>query len=196
MVFLASCTAYAQTAQTGGTNQAIQRTEKIVSLDLRDAPIQSAIRMLFEGTGLSYSFGQGTAGTVNMRLIDVPFTQALDKVMKAGNLQVRQDSNVYIIEPKKAEVTVATPAPDIRIDDEEQIDRKLVLDKITVGYTDAYDMLTLLNGGDIRSSNSLSSGFGNTNSGSRMNTNSSSSNYSTSSTRSYSTSSGSYGTTK
>lgn len=133
------CLAWAQDGNDNG------KPEKKVTIDFRDVPIQSAVRILFEGTGFSYNFEPGVTGNVNMKLVDVAFSQALDKVLQSANMTLRNENNVFTIGPKKDQVTEITPTPVVSIE-ETQLTPKMIVEKIPIGNLSLYDMLSMLYG--------------------------------------------------
>ncbi|MHB0999329.1 MAG: hypothetical protein ACYC27_08780 [Armatimonadota bacterium] len=124
------CSAFPAAAQTE------RETEKKISVNFKDVPIQNAIEVLFEGTGLNYAIEPGVRGTVNVRLVDVPFSDALTAVLKASSMTVRKENGIYTIGPlREAATEVAGPTVDIP-----EIERQKILEKIPIGYADVYDI--------------------------------------------------------
>jgi hypothetical protein len=85
-----------------------------ISLDLKDADLQSALTMLFENSGKSFVLESGTKGTVNVSLHDVTWEQALRAVLESANLSYTIDtaSNVYHIYPAPTKLP-ASPTPSL-----------------------------------------------------------------------------------
>jgi len=134
------------------------KPEKSVTINFLDVPIQSAVRILFEGvSGVSYNFEPGVTGNVNMKLVDVPFTQALEKVLQSANMTMTNENGIYTIAPKKEQVTEVAPAPDIKIE-EPELQPKMILEKVPIGYSNVYDILAILGGGS--SGGGMSGGMG------------------------------------
>ena len=79
-----------------------------ISLELKDAPLQSALTMLFKDTGKSFVLEGGARGDVNASLNDVAWDNALRAVLDSLNLTYVREGNTYIIRPA---ATTAPPAP-------------------------------------------------------------------------------------
>jgi type II secretory pathway component GspD/PulD (secretin) len=134
---------------------------KRVTINFKDVAIKSAIDMLFEGSGQNYAFEPGVTGTVNVKLVDIPFPDALSAVLKAANLTMRKDKAVYIIGPQKeAPPVVLAPPPAVVKEAAKPAPKKVVI-KIPVGYADAFDIAAVFGVTGTRSSAaSMTSGTG------------------------------------
>lgn len=79
-----------------------QDATKNVSISFNQAPVRQAFTELFQQVGLNYSLDPSIQGTVTASLKDIPFTVALDSLLKAARPQltymVRDD--VYDIHPR------------------------------------------------------------------------------------------------
>jgi len=86
--------------------------ESRISLELKDADLQSALTMLFKDTGRSFVLEEGARGNVNVSLNDVMWGQALNAVLESLNLTYRYDpdSKVYYIKPSE-QVPPPPPTP-------------------------------------------------------------------------------------
>ncbi len=95
--------------------------QQTISLELRDADLQSALIMLFKNTDRSFVLEPGAKGDVNVSLQNVPWEQALRAILEALNLSYVRDGNIYRIRPgttsppaiaRAVEVsTTGTPTP-------------------------------------------------------------------------------------
>ena len=134
---------------------------KRVTVNFKDVAVKNAIEMLFEGSGQNYAFEPGVQGTVNVKLVDIPFPDALSAVLKAANLTMRKDKAVYIIGPQKeAPPVVLAPPPAVVKEAVKPAPKKVVI-KIPVGYADAFDIGAFFGVAGTRSSAaSMSSGTG------------------------------------
>jgi len=142
LVLLIPCCAFAQNAEAQPP-----KSEKSVTVDFRDVPVQAAVRALFEGTGLSFAFDSGVSGNVNVKLVDVPFSDALDKVLQSANMTMRSDNNVITIGPKKEQTAVATSQPEFpKIDTEPKLAPNLIIEKIIIGPSDVFDIYSMILG--------------------------------------------------
>ncbi|MHB1458753.1 MAG: hypothetical protein ACYC0V_17730 [Armatimonadota bacterium] len=124
------CSTFPAAAQT------VRETEKPISVNFKDVPIQNALDILFQGTGLNKVIEPGVRGTVNLTLVDVPFSDALSAITKAAGMTVRKEKGIYYIGPQK-EYTPESVASDITVP---EIEKAKILEKIPIGYADVYDI--------------------------------------------------------
>jgi type IV pilus assembly protein PilQ len=74
-------------------------TGKKISLDVQDADIREVLRLLAEASGLNIIVSPEVNGTVTMRMLDVPWEQVLDAILKLHGLAMEQSGNVLFILP-------------------------------------------------------------------------------------------------
>ena len=74
-------------------------TGRKVSLDFKDADIKNILRLIAEVSNLNIIAGDDVGGKITMRLVDVPWDQALDVVLQARALGKSQVGNVMRIAP-------------------------------------------------------------------------------------------------
>ena len=72
---------------------------RLISLDLQDTDIDNALRIIAEVSNLNIVTTEDVAGKVTLRLIDVPWDQALDVILKINSLGKVQEGNVIRIAP-------------------------------------------------------------------------------------------------
>jgi type IV pilus secretin PilQ/predicted competence protein len=72
---------------------------RLISLDLQDTDIDNALRIIAEVSNLNIIASEDVAGKVTLRLIDVPWDQALDVILKTNALDKVQEGNVVRIAP-------------------------------------------------------------------------------------------------
>jgi type IV pilus assembly protein PilQ len=70
-----------------------------ISLDLQDTDIDNALRIIAEVSNLNIIASDDVTGKVTLRLIDVPWDQALDVILKTNGLDKVQEGNVVRIAP-------------------------------------------------------------------------------------------------
>ncbi len=76
-----------------------QYSGRLISLDLQDTDIDNALRIIAEVSNLNIVTTEDVAGKVTLRLIDVPWDQALDVILKINSLGKVQEGNVVRIAP-------------------------------------------------------------------------------------------------
>ena len=74
-------------------------TGRKVSLDFKDADIKNILRLIAEVSDLNIIAGDDVAGKITMRLVDVPWDQALDVVLQARGLGMSRVGNVIRVAP-------------------------------------------------------------------------------------------------
>lgn len=83
----------------GGTIEALpsaprEYTGQRISLDFKDADIQNVLRILADVSGLNIITTDDVQGKITMRLVEVPWDQALDAILKARGLDMVRDGNI------------------------------------------------------------------------------------------------------
>jgi len=105
-----------------------------ISLVFDNADIRNILQLIAEVSNLNILAGDGVDGTITLRLIDVPWDQALDLILETKDLGMLRDGNVARILPKES----------IRAMDEAKFSAERTKEKledlekavITVSYTD------------------------------------------------------------
>jgi type IV pilus assembly protein PilQ len=91
-------------------------TGRRISLDFQEAEISSVLRLIADVSGLNMVVGEGVKAKVTLKLLNVPWDQALDLILKLNQLgQVREGNIIWIdtlgnIARQKEEVTKAKDA--------------------------------------------------------------------------------------
>jgi type IV pilus assembly protein PilQ len=73
-----------------------------ISLVFDNAEIRNILQLIAEVSNLNILAGDGVEGTITLRLIDVPWDQALDLILDTKDLGILRDGNVAKILPKEA----------------------------------------------------------------------------------------------
>jgi type IV pilus assembly protein PilQ len=72
-------------------------TGKRISLDFQDADISSVLRLIADVSGLNMVVGEAVKARVTLKLLNVPWDQALDLILKLNNLgQIREGNILWI----------------------------------------------------------------------------------------------------
>jgi type IV pilus assembly protein PilQ len=74
-------------------------TGRLMSLDFKDADIQNILRLIAEVSGLNVVAGDDVKGTVTVRLVNVPWDQALDIVLASRALGYVRSGNILRVAP-------------------------------------------------------------------------------------------------
>jgi hypothetical protein len=73
-----------------------------VTLDLRDAPIRSALEQLFNSAKVDFSMDNNVQGFVTLKVTEVPFETALKLIMRSATIPLTytRENNIYIVRPR------------------------------------------------------------------------------------------------
>ncbi|MCB1671494.1 MAG: type IV pilus secretin PilQ [Gammaproteobacteria bacterium] len=116
---------------------------EISSLSLQDVEIHAALQILAD----EYDFNlvaPAVEGTVTLQLNNVPWDQALDLVLRAGNLDKRLVGNVLYVAP--AEDIAAQERAELEANLAAQALAPLYTEFVQINYANASDILSLLLG--------------------------------------------------
>jgi type IV pilus assembly protein PilQ len=128
-----------------------------LSLNFQDIDIRSVIAILAEFTGQNVVAGDDVAGTITLKMDDVPWDEALDFIMMTKGLEKFESGNVILIAPvgrikeykEKQEATEKVV---------EQLE-PLVTEYIKINYARAENFRNLLNGLDTGAFGACGSGL-------------------------------------
>jgi type IV pilus assembly protein PilQ len=72
-------------------------TGRLISLDFQDADLDNVLRLMADVSGLNIIVGEGVKGKVTVKLLNVPWDQALDLILQTHGLgQVREGNILHI----------------------------------------------------------------------------------------------------
>ena len=130
-------------------------TGEKVTFDFKDIDIRNALKLIAEMSDLNIIMSDDVTGTLTMRLVDVPWDQALDLILSARGLGKEQTGNVLRVAPVEV----------LRNEYESKIEARkgslqlepLVTEFITLSYAKADEVKVMLeaassNQGDKKSS--------------------------------------------
>jgi len=95
----ASAKSLASTEAVIAADGSRQYLGRLISLDLQDTDIDNALRIIAEVSNLNIIASDDVSGKVTLRLIDVPWDQALDVILKTNGLDQVREGNVIRIAP-------------------------------------------------------------------------------------------------
>jgi type IV pilus assembly protein PilQ len=129
------------TEEGGGLHEKIYRGRKI-SLDFKDADIKNILRLIAEVSNLNIIAGDDVTGKITMRLVDVPWDQALDVILQARGLGMTRAGNVIRVAPvdtlkKEIQGELEARRAKEKLED-------LVTELIPVNYASAKDIIPQL----------------------------------------------------
>ena len=110
-----------------------------LSLDFKDADIKNILRLIAEVSNLNIIAGDDVKGKITMRLVEVPWDQALEIILQSKNLGMTQIGNVVRIAPQDALKKEIHAELESRRAKEKLED--LVMELIPVNYTTAKEIM-------------------------------------------------------
>ncbi len=116
-----------------------------VTFNFQDIPVRSALQLLADISGLNLVASDSVGGSVTLRLVNVPWDQALDVVLRAKGLDKRRNGNVIWIAPQQELAKYEQDLADARMKAEDNAE--LVTDYIPISYGKAADIAKLLTSG-------------------------------------------------
>lgn len=113
-----------------------------VTFNFQDIPVRSVLSLIADVSELNIVVADNVGGNLTLRLTNVPWDQALDIVMDARNLDMRQNGSVIWIGPT---MDIAAREQQLL---QAQLDRRILEPLQTVlipiSYANAEDMMTLI----------------------------------------------------
>ena len=116
-----------------------------VTFNFQDIPVRSALQLLADISGLNLVASDTVGGSVTLRLVNVPWDQALDVVLRAKSLDKRRNGNVIWIAPQEELAKYEQSVADARMKAEDN--SELVTDYVPISYGKAKDIAKLLTTG-------------------------------------------------
>jgi type IV pilus assembly protein PilQ len=138
-------------SRVGGTLGKVAYKGKPATFNFQDVPVRTVLQLIAEESNLNIVAADTVQGNVTLRLINVPWDQALDIVLRAKGLDKRQDGGVIWVAPQKELADYEQAKEDARIAIEMRAET--ILEYIPVNYGNAEDIAKLLTD-DSKSSNS------------------------------------------
>ncbi|WP_233171828.1 type IV pilus secretin PilQ [Dyella sp. ASV21] len=133
-------------AKLGKTQEPVY-TGNRVTFNFQDIPVRSALQLLADISGLNLVASDTVGGSVTLRLVNVPWDQALDVVLRAKSLDKRRNGNVIWIAPQEELAKYEQSIADARIKAEDNAE--LVTDYVPISYGKAKDIAKLLTQGSL-----------------------------------------------
>ncbi len=128
-------------------------TGRKVSLDFKDADIKNILRLIAEVSNFNIITADDVSGKITMRLVDVPWDQALDVILQSRNLGKVQIGNVIRIAP----VETLRRESHARLEEKRATERleDTATELIPVNYATAKDIIPQIKGilserGDVK----------------------------------------------
>ena len=134
-----------------------------LSMEFQDVEIRSVLDILAQFTDMNIVASDSVAGNITLRLINVPWDQALDIILKSKNLGKRENGNVILIAPSTE--LAEQEAKELQAQQAVESYAPLRTEYIRLSYAKAADVLTLISqGSGSTGSSGSNSNIGNANS--------------------------------
>ena len=147
-------------AVTGTTSSTstVRYSGKPVTFNFQDVPVRTVLQLIAEESNLNIVAADTVQGNVTLRLINMPWDQALDIVLQAKSLDKRRSGNVVWVAPQAEIAKFEQEKEDARISLEERAEK--VTEYIPINYGNAEDIAKLLTEESKGNNNQGSSGQG------------------------------------
>src|SRR5207342_3674572 len=122
-------------APAAATTPARAYSGRPVTFNFQDVPVRTVLQLIAEESGLNVVAADTVQGNVTLRLVNVPWDQALDIVLQAKGLDKRRSGNVVWIAPQSEIAKYEQDKEDARIALDNRVD--LVTEYIQVNYHNA-----------------------------------------------------------
>ena len=147
----------------GGNTQ--RYTGKPVTFNFQDVPVRTVLQLIAEESNLNIVVADTVSGSVTLRLINVPWDQALEILLRAKGLDQRRDGNVVWVAPQ-AELSAYELAQNTaRINLENS--GELITEYIPINYGNAQDLITIIQANGSGGGGAAGGGGGGANGGNR-----------------------------
>jgi type IV pilus assembly protein PilQ len=131
-------------------------TGQKVTFNYKDIDIRNALKLIAEMSDLNIIMSDDVKGVLTMRLVDVPWDQALDLILSAKGLGKEKNGNVMRIAPLAVLKSDADAKKDAKKSAEDIA--PLETEFITLGYASVNDVRTILEGGTVNRAVATSTG--------------------------------------
>lgn len=118
---------------------------KRVTFNFQDIPVRSALQLIADISGLNLVASDSVGGSVTLRLVNVPWDQALDVILRAKSLDKRRNGNVVWVAPQAELAKYEQSIADAKL--KAMDTAELVTDYVPISYGKASDIAKLLTTG-------------------------------------------------
>ncbi|MET3931530.1 type IV pilus secretin PilQ family protein [Lysobacter soli] len=113
-----------------------------VTFNFQDVPVRTVLQLIAEESGLNIVAADTVSGNVTLRLMNVPWDQALDIVLQAKGLDKRRSGNVVWVAPQAEIAKYEQDKEDARIALDNRVD--LTTEYIQINYHNAAQIFKAL----------------------------------------------------
>ena len=116
-----------------------------LSMEFQDVEVRSVLDILAQFTEMNIVANDSVAGNITLRLINVPWDQALDIILKSKNLDKRENGNIILVAPSTE--LAEQEARELEAQQAVKSYAPLRTEYIRLSYAIAQDVLTLISQG-------------------------------------------------
>ncbi|HET6603483.1 MAG TPA: type IV pilus secretin PilQ [Xanthomonadaceae bacterium] len=113
-----------------------------VTFNFQDIPVRTVLQLIAEESGLNVVVADSVQGNITLRLVNVPWDQALDIILRAKQLDKRREGGVIWVAPQSEIASFEQAKADARIALEQR--SPTVTEYIPINYASAEDIAALL----------------------------------------------------
>lgn len=125
-----------------------------LSLEFQDVSVRTILEVLAQHTNTNIVASDSVSGNITLRLINVPWDQALDIILKSKNLDKRVNGNVIWVAP--AAELAKQEADELKAQQEKKVLDPLRTEYIRLNYAKAENVRTMIEAGRATSDRSSS----------------------------------------
>src|SRR5690606_12441375 len=112
------------------------------TINFQDVPVRTALQLIAEMAGLNVVAADNVQGNLTLRLVNVPWDQALDLILRAKGLDKRRSGNVIWVAPQQEIAQYEQAIESARIAMSNRVE--LVTEYIQINYHNAEQIYTAL----------------------------------------------------
>ncbi|HQX94382.1 MAG TPA: secretin and TonB N-terminal domain-containing protein, partial [Thermomonas sp.] len=120
------------------SDSSIRYSGRPVTFNFQDVPVRTVLQLIAEESNLNIVAADTVQGNVTLRLVNVPWDQALDIVLQAKSLDKRRSGSVVWVAPQKEIAQFEQDKADARISLEERAEK--VTEYMPINYGNAEDI--------------------------------------------------------
>jgi type IV pilus assembly protein PilQ len=118
-------------------------TGRKVSLEFSDADIRKIFQLIAEVSNLNFLIADDVTGTISIKLVNVPWDQALDVILETKGLEMKREGNIIQIKPAGKFKTQEQDEQEAKKARERAMELQTVI--FDVNYAAVSDVVTQLN---------------------------------------------------
>ncbi len=132
----------ATSATSATTSETRTYAGRPVTFNFQDVPVRTVLQLVAEESNLNLVASDSVQGNVTLRLVNVPWDQALDIVLRAKGLDKRRSGNVVWVAPQAELAQYEQDKADARIAMADRVE--LVTEYIQINYHNAEQIFKML----------------------------------------------------